>query len=151
MSHPYALLLIHTYFPILHPSAQGATEENLDLEGGPPEALALRGSLVHPNKWGRFTKVKLTECSPSPHQNRQRLEVWESFRRASVFPDPARVPVTALSWDPGSRALYSLWCLDSTSSFSPKWPWGSSFILGWASVSPPPLLPCGCVYKCIHP
>ena len=75
MSHPYALLLIHTYSPILHPSVQGATEESLDLEGGPPEALALRGSLVHPNKWGRFTKVKLTECSPSPHQNRQRLEV----------------------------------------------------------------------------
>ena len=35
MSHPYALLLIHTSSLILHPSAQGATEENPDLEGGP--------------------------------------------------------------------------------------------------------------------
>ena len=39
ISHPYALLLNHTHSPIPHPSAQRATEENPDLEGGPPEKL----------------------------------------------------------------------------------------------------------------
>ena len=39
MCYLYTLCLIHTYSPPPHPSVQGATEENPDLESGPPEKL----------------------------------------------------------------------------------------------------------------
>ena len=76
VSHPYALLLVNTYFPPPHPSVQGATEENPDLERGPPEKLWGRGGhLSTLTEMGEVYKGVAHPMSvPSLHQRRQRSE-----------------------------------------------------------------------------
>ena len=75
MCYLYTLRLIHTYSPPPHPSVQGATEENPDLERGPPEKL---GKEITINKKYNPRKQNFLVCSLLSNNSKYR-----NFRKFS--------------------------------------------------------------------